>query len=146
MEEKLCEQSFTVFLTCVYNPLKKEMTETTSADWRRLCPSLVFSFTSQPGHMAAFFFFLFKHFSAFCFCFFKSSCCMRFVRRWSTCQCSVAQRAELPGLSSKPSNKADSCVNKLAFFHTCSVYLLYFLAMIPKINSSGLCYCSAKDL
>ena len=59
------------------------------------------------------------------------------MKHLSTRQCSVAQRAELFGLSSKPSNKADSCVNKLAFFHTCSVYLLYFLAMILKINSSA---------
>ncbi len=58
------------------------------------------------------------------------------MKHLSARQCSVAQRAELFGLSSKPSNKADSCVNKLAFFHTCSVYLLYFLATILKINSS----------
>ncbi len=57
------------------------------------------------------------------------------MKRSSSRQCSVAQRAELFGLSSKPSNKADSCVNKLAFFHTCSVYLFYALAMILKINS-----------
>lgn len=59
------------------------------------------------------------------------------VKHLSTRQCSVAQRAELSGLSSKPSNKADSCVNKLAFFRTCSVYLYYFLAMILKTNSSA---------
>lgn len=55
----------------------------------------------------------------------------------SSHQCSVAQGVEIFGLSSKPSNKADSCVNKLACFHTCSVYLLYFLAMTLKINNCG---------
>lgn len=51
--------------------------------------------------------------------------------------CSVAQRADRFGLSSKPSNKAPSCVNKLSFFRTCSVYFSYFLATTVKTNRAG---------
>lgn len=40
---------------------------------------------------------------------------------------SVAFCVEIIGLSSKPSNKADSCANKLAFFHTCSICLTFWL-------------------